>query len=133
MTAPLTIRLHPGDNVIVARMDILPGTRVEGEVVAATRVPPGHKILTRAVKKGEALRKYNQIIGFATDDLVAGTLVDRQFGDEVEDLLLAGSETVTTHWELRIVEERWGEREEQRPLESLRPSNLCTTVPARWA
>ena len=58
MTAPLTIRLHPSDNVIVARMDILAGTRVEGEVAAATRVPPGHKILTRAVKKGEALRKY---------------------------------------------------------------------------
>jgi len=30
MTAPLTIRLHPADNVVVARMDILPGTRVEG-------------------------------------------------------------------------------------------------------
>ena len=72
MTALLTIRLHPGDNVIVARMDILPGTRVEGEVVAATRVPPGHKILTRAVKKGEALRKYNQIIGFATEDMAPG-------------------------------------------------------------
>src|SRR5882672_7383025 len=73
MTAPLTIRLHPADNVVVARMDILPGTAVEGEVAAATRVPPGHKILTRAVKKGEPLRKYNQIIGFATEDLAPGT------------------------------------------------------------
>ena len=72
MTAPLTIRLHPSDNVIVARMDILAGTKVEGEVAAATRVPPGHKILTRAVKKGEALRKYNQIIGFATEDMAPG-------------------------------------------------------------
>ena len=72
MTAPLIIRLHPDDNVVVARMDILPGTRVEGEVAAETRVPPGHKILTRPVKKGEPLRKYNQIIGFATDDLGPG-------------------------------------------------------------
>jgi altronate hydrolase len=75
MTAPLTIRLHPADNVVVARMDILPGTKVEGEVAAATRVPPGHKILTRAVKAGESLRKYNQIIGFATEDLAPGTHV----------------------------------------------------------
>ena len=75
MAAPLTIRLHPADNVVVARMDILPGTAVEGDVKAAMRVPPGHKILTRAVKKGEALRKYNQIIGFATKDLAAGTHV----------------------------------------------------------
>ena len=72
MTAPLTIRLHPADNVVVARMDVLPGTKVEGDVAAATRVPPGHKILTRAVKKGEPLRKYNQIIGFATEDLAPG-------------------------------------------------------------
>ena len=73
MAAPLTIRLHPNDNVVVARMDILPGTAIEGEVAAATRVPPGHKILTRAVKKGEPLRKYNQIIGFATEDMPPGT------------------------------------------------------------
>src|SRR5258705_12763775 len=73
MTAPLTIRLHPADNVVVARMDILPGTKVEGDVAAATRVPPGHKILTGAVKQGQALRKYNQIIGFAAEDLSPGT------------------------------------------------------------
>ncbi len=76
MSAPIAIRLHPNDNVVVARMDILPGTIVEqggtGEVAAAARVPPGHKILTRAVKKGEPLRKYNQIIGFATEDLAPG-------------------------------------------------------------
>jgi altronate hydrolase len=73
MTAPLTIRLHPNDNVVVARMDILPGTKVDGEVAAATRVPPGHKILTQPVKKGEPLRKYNQVIGFANDDLEPGS------------------------------------------------------------
>src|SRR5437764_5705807 len=73
MTAPLTIRLHPNDNVVVARMDILPNTTVDGAVAALTRVPPGHKILTRAVRKGEPLRKYNQIIGFATEDLPPGT------------------------------------------------------------
>jgi len=75
MTAPLTIRLHPADNVVVARMDILPGSKIEGEVAAATRVPPGHKILTRAIRKGEPLRKYNQIIGFATEDLAPGAHV----------------------------------------------------------
>src|SRR6187397_1704215 len=73
MPALLTIRLHANDNVVVARMDILPNTKVEDDVSTLSRVPPGHKILTRAVKKGEPLRKYNQIIGFATDDLAAGT------------------------------------------------------------
>jgi altronate hydrolase len=73
MPAPIALRLHPNDNVVVARMDILPNTKVEGDVAASTRIPPGHKILTRAVKKGEPLRKYNQIIGFATDDMTPGT------------------------------------------------------------
>jgi altronate hydrolase len=72
MTAPLAIRLHANDNVVVARMDILPGTKVEGEVAAAAPIPAGHKILVRAVRRGEPLRKYNQIIGFAADDLSPG-------------------------------------------------------------
>jgi altronate hydrolase len=75
MTAPLSIRLHPNDNVVVARVDILPGTPVEGGVSAAALIPAGHKMLTRPVTAGEALRKYNQIIGFATEDLVPGAHV----------------------------------------------------------
>ncbi len=75
MAAPIVIRLHPADNVVVARMDILPGTLVDGTTVAAQRIPPGHKILTAAVAKGAPIRKYNQIIGFATDDLPPGTHV----------------------------------------------------------
>jgi len=73
MPAPLTIRLHANDNVVVARMDILPNTKVEDDVSTLSRVPPGHKILTRAVKQGEPLRKYNQIIGFASEDMAPGT------------------------------------------------------------
>lgn len=75
MTAPLSIRLHPNDNVVVARVDILPGTPVEGGIGAANLIPAGHKMLTRAVKSGEALRKYNQIIGFATEDIAPGAHV----------------------------------------------------------
>jgi altronate hydrolase len=75
MAAPLAIRLHANDNVVVARMDILPGTKVEGDVAALGPIPPGHKILTRPVRRGEPLRKYNQVIGFATEDLAPGTHV----------------------------------------------------------
>jgi altronate hydrolase len=62
----LTIRLHASDNVVVARADILPGTRIPGEAIAAkSRVPSGHKIATRAIAEGEAVLRYGQIIGFA--------------------------------------------------------------------
>ena len=71
MPAPIAIRLHPNDNVVVARMDILAGTEVEGEVVA----PRAYHLYNPDPRdeEGEPLRKYNQIIGFATDDLAPGT------------------------------------------------------------
>ncbi|MBV9833664.1 MAG: altronate dehydratase, partial [Alphaproteobacteria bacterium] len=78
MAAPLAIRLHAADNVVVARMDILPGTEVEPGAKATQTIPAGHKMLTRAVKQGEPIRKYNQIIGFATADLDIGTHIHTQ-------------------------------------------------------
>ena len=69
----LTIRLNRADNVVVARVDLLPGTRIEDEALATTaHVPPGHKVATEPVRKGEPVRKYGQIIGFATADIAPG-------------------------------------------------------------
>src|SRR6185312_3977981 len=68
---PLTIRLNPADNVVVARADLLPGTEVEG-IRARTHVPAGHKIATAPVRPGEAVRKYGQILGFATEAISPG-------------------------------------------------------------
>ena len=48
----LTVRLHPNDNVVTARIDLLPNTAVAGEHVAcAVRIPAGHKIATRPIAK----------------------------------------------------------------------------------
>ncbi len=70
---PLTVRLSPTDNVVVARADILQGTEVPGERVAARgHIPAGHKLATAAIANGEAVRKYNQIIGFATAAIAPG-------------------------------------------------------------
>ncbi|MCH9000343.1 MAG: altronate dehydratase [Proteobacteria bacterium] len=71
--AALTIRLHAADNVVVARADILPGTQVPAEGVSALdHIPAGHKLTTAPIAKGEAVRKYDQIIGFAAEDLAPG-------------------------------------------------------------
>jgi altronate hydrolase len=70
---PLTFRLNAADNVVVARAEILPGTGIPGEGVAArAAIPAGHKLATRAVAPGEPLRKYDQIIGFATAEIAPG-------------------------------------------------------------
>jgi altronate hydrolase len=70
---PLTIRLNPSDNVVVARVDVLPGTEIAGEGVRArTPIPAGHKIATAPVASGEAVRKYGQILGFASEAIAPG-------------------------------------------------------------
>ena len=69
----LTVRLDADDNVVTARIDLLPNTAVTGEDVAcAARIPAGHKIATRPIRAGEPVRKYNQIIGFAREDIAPG-------------------------------------------------------------
>ena len=63
----LTIRLHPADDVVIARQQLVGGTKLLDENVAVVGlVPPGHKVATRAIAVGEAVRRYNQIIGFAS-------------------------------------------------------------------
>ncbi|MFP6707633.1 MAG: altronate dehydratase family protein [Alphaproteobacteria bacterium] len=70
---PTTIRLHSNDNVIVARDDISQGAQFAGEAVSANgEVPAGHKIATQAIAKDEPVRKYDQIIGFASMDILPG-------------------------------------------------------------
>ena len=63
------IRLHPDDNVVIARHQLVGGTQLEGFVVRGL-IPPGHKVATRALEVGQAVRRYNQIIGFASQALI---------------------------------------------------------------
>jgi len=73
------IRLNNADNVVVARNDITAGAAVAGEGIAAREfVPAGHKIATADIANGDAVRKYDQIIGFATDDIAPGGHVHSQ-------------------------------------------------------
>ena len=69
----LTIRLHPEDDVVIARMELATGTLVAKENVrAAVTIPAGHKLAVRDIAQGKPVRRYNQIIGFATRDIKAG-------------------------------------------------------------
>jgi altronate hydrolase len=69
----LTIRLHPNDDVVIARAQLVGGTQLLDEKVTVSGlVPPGHKVATRAIKAGEPVRRYNQIIGFASREIAPG-------------------------------------------------------------
>jgi altronate hydrolase len=69
----LTIRLHPNDDVVIARAQLVGGTQLLDEKVTVSGlVPPGHKVATRAIKAGQPVKRYNQIIGFASRDIAPG-------------------------------------------------------------
>jgi altronate hydrolase len=75
ITGPV-IRLHPTDNVVIARVDVAIGTPVPSEeIVCRSQVTAGYKIASRPICKGEPVRKYNVVIGFAAVDIAAGTMV----------------------------------------------------------
>jgi altronate hydrolase len=65
------IRLHASDDVLIARSQLVGGTTVEG-VTARGLIPAGHKIASRAIVTGDPVRRYNQIIGFASRPIAAG-------------------------------------------------------------
>ncbi len=68
-----TIRLHPDDDVVIARAQLVGGTVLADEgVTVSGLIPPGHKVATRARRAGEPVRRYNQIIGFASRDIAPG-------------------------------------------------------------
>ena len=65
------IRLDDQDNVVTVIKPLELGENIDG--VSATQiVPRGHKIATSDVLSGEVIRKYAQVIGYASQDIKAG-------------------------------------------------------------
>jgi altronate hydrolase len=71
------IRLHPADDVLIARAQLVGGSVAENVTIKGL-IPPGHKVATRAIAQGEPVRRYNQIIGFASKPIAAGEHVHTQ-------------------------------------------------------
>lgn len=70
-TSPRTLRLHASDNVIVAVDTVDKGASPQG-ITASQRIPRGHKMASAAIDTGAPVRKFGQIIGFATSDIRPG-------------------------------------------------------------
>ena len=99
----LTIRLHPNDDVVIARVQLIGGTLLQNEgVTVKGMVPPGHKVAIHSIPAGAPVRRYNQIIGFASRAIAAGEHVhvnnlamgetfarDYAFGEDVRPVVAA--------------------------------------------
>jgi len=71
-TSPV-IRIHARDDVVIARRQLVAGQVIAEEgVTVSGLVPPGHKLATRAIAAGEPVRRYDQIIGTATQPIAPG-------------------------------------------------------------
>jgi altronate hydrolase len=71
----VAVHLHPRDNVAVAARNIPAGAAMQpngGGLNVVDRIGMGHKVALHAIRKGEAVYKYGQIIGFASEDIPAG-------------------------------------------------------------
>jgi altronate hydrolase len=77
MTMPRTIRLSSEDNVVVAVDAIALGVTAAG-LTARERIPRGHKMAIAAISQDEPVRKYGQIIGFASKHIAPGDWVHEQ-------------------------------------------------------
>ena len=65
------IRLSEIDNVVTVTAELDSGVEVE-QVKTSGLVPCSHKIATAEIRQGEAVRKYAQIIGYASTDIRPG-------------------------------------------------------------
>ena len=71
----VALRLHPTDNVAVIKRPLQAGMTLEGgptTLPVKHFIPDGHKIALEPVPVGEAVRRYGQIIGFATQEIAPG-------------------------------------------------------------
>ncbi|MEO5933963.1 MAG: UxaA family hydrolase, partial [Duganella sp.] len=77
---PRYILMHDNDNVaIVVNDGGLPAGAVFADgLTLLEAVPQGHKVALRDIAKGEAVIRYNVTIGFAADDLPAGSWLNEQ-------------------------------------------------------
>ncbi len=71
----VAVHLRPEDNIAVASRTLPVGAQLQydGQTLSVNRpIGMGHKVALRAIRKGEPVYKYGQIIGFAGQDIAAG-------------------------------------------------------------
>ena len=74
--AQMAIRLHPADHVAIAKTPLPPGKTLvleDGSSLTVRQlVPSGHKLALASAAAGDPIRRYGQIIGFATQPIAPG-------------------------------------------------------------
>ena len=74
---PLYIRIHPADNVAIVANDggLKAGAVFADGLALVDNVPQGHKVALADLAEGEAIRRYDVVIGYAQKALPRGSWV----------------------------------------------------------
>ena len=67
----LTVKLNDNDNVATALREIAVGETTQS-LESINKIPKGHKIALKQINKGEKIIKYDQLIGIASKEILAG-------------------------------------------------------------
>src|ERR1700712_3381396 len=103
MTPVQVIRLHPDDSVLIARASLPAGLVVADGVTTGERMPAVHRAAVKPIAEGEPVRRYGQIIGFATAPIAPGQHVHTQncgMGDFAKDYAYGVDVTPTPNFDL---------------------------------
>lgn len=84
-----TIILHPNDDVAIARFPVAASHVItQRNVTVLTDIQEGHKIALRDIEKDQPVKRYNHIIGYASQSIKAGEhihLHNLKMGDYGQD------------------------------------------------
>jgi altronate hydrolase len=126
----VAVRLHPRDDVAITAKNLAAGTTLfigagwddTGTVVLCQAVPSGHKIALRQLEAGVPIRRYGQVIGFASRAISPGEHVhthnlgiqalahDYAVGEGVQPVDLVPEAERRTFWGYRRKDGRVGTR-----------------------
>lgn len=75
-----TLQLHPSDNVAIARSLLKAGEQLAelGGLHVINDIPAAHKLALCSIARGDAVRRYGQVIGYASKDISPGEHVHVQ-------------------------------------------------------
>ncbi|GAB3113353.1 altronate dehydratase family protein [Pseudomaricurvus hydrocarbonicus] len=60
---------------MIARQDLPEGTQLPEGIKTSSEIPSGHKVARKAIACGDPVHRYNQVIGYASEDIPAGAHV----------------------------------------------------------
>jgi galactarate dehydratase len=80
---PRVLRMHPADNVAIVVNDggLPAGTVLDSGLVLRDKVPQGHKVALVDLAQGQAVMRYNVPVGFARQNIPAGSWVHERLLD----------------------------------------------------